>query len=170
MEWQGINLNGYNQHQWVSHSIRNLIIIITTFIASSIIGVLIIFQHQNIQHKNIQLNNEITEIENKITQTKDNIEKLKHNTIKNNHFIKNEHIYFLNQYLNNFKEKGTLEIIQIYIDNHTKIKIIGKVKNQKQFTSIEQQLKQDNINYNITQLHTSEDSLLSFQIIIDLQG
>ena len=35
---------------------------------------------------------------------------------------------------------------------------------------IEQQLKQENTNYQITHLYTSEDNLLSFQIIIDLQG
>ncbi|KAE9531780.1 hypothetical protein A1D25_01440 [Ursidibacter arcticus] len=170
MEWQGINLNGYNQHQWVKMSIRNLIIIIAIFIALSIITIFIILQHQDIQYKNRLLNNEITEIENKITQTQNNIEKLKQNAITNNQSIKKEHIYFLNQYLNNFKEKGTLEIIQIYIDNHTKIKIIGKVKNQEQFMLIEQQLKQENTNYQITHLYTREDNLLSFQIIIDLQG
>ena len=168
MEWQGINLSGYNQHQWVKMSIRNLIIIIATFIALSIITIFIIFQHQDIQYKNRQLNNEITEIKNKITQTQNNIENLKQSSITNNQFIKNEHIYFLNQYLKNFKEKGTLEIIQIYIDSHTKIKI--KVKNQEQFMLIEQQLKQENTNYQITHLYTSEDNLLSFQIIIDLQG
>ncbi|MGX2975176.1 hypothetical protein ACWIUH_09100 [Ursidibacter arcticus] len=170
MEWQGINLSGYNQNQWVKYSIRNFIIILATFIFLSIITIFIIFQYQDIQYKNKQLNNEITEIENKISQTQNNIEKLKKNTITNNQLIKSEYIYFLNQYLNSFKEKGALEIIQIYIDSHTKIKIIGKAKNQEKFMSIEQQLKQDNINYHITQLHTSEDNLLSFQIIIDLQG
>ncbi|KAE9540423.1 hypothetical protein HT665_00715 [Ursidibacter maritimus] len=170
MEWQGINLSGYNQEKWATENIRNLVKIMVTLIVSLLIGIVIIFEQLSLHQQIDIIKDQTAQQTHHLSQIREKIEKLKQQIISPNQSLSQKSIHFFVDYLKNFKAKGRLEMIQLSIDHNEMVKIFGKTRTQEEFILIEQQLKNLNIDYNITHLHNNKENLIEFQIHIDLKG
>lgn len=162
-----VDLSGSNQRDWIKKSQRRFwqygIAILFAFGGFLGIGFAIYATEQQLNEQQMQFRQsqqQLSQINQQIEEIKG---RLQNKTTKP--ALAPEYIDFLLDYLRQFKQTGSLEIIQLEKEeNKAQIKMIGKSQNPAQFTQIEQHLKQANIHYQLDDLQTTPENSLEFQI------
>ena len=170
MEWQGINLNGYRQQQWLTESVKNLYYLTACVVISTLLALLISWQNQHQQHQFHALAQQQQQSKAQQTALTQQIEQLTlQSQNKNTKSLENKQITAFLNYLSGIKLSGIIEIAQLYQAENTVFKLTGKVSSPTQFSQLEQQLKAMNYIYQIEQFETREKSEIEFSLHIDLK-
>lgn len=168
MEWQGINLSGYRQQQWVKGSLRRLSLLGFTIVIAIITAIILWHITQSYQQQLSQYQQQTGQLQTQLRQLEQQYQQLRSRQAN-----KQPAVYLTKQtlqqfidYLNQLSVQGVIDISQLYIENGAKLKLIGQLMHQTQLERLTQQLKQLGYPYRFDQVQTHEQDQLSFSLII----
>ncbi|AUI66179.1 MULTISPECIES: hypothetical protein [Glaesserella] len=167
MEWQGINLNGFREQQWLKQTEKNLWFL-TACICISITSLAIISWHNQLLY---QQDREIQkQVEQQKAHNAELIEKIEQLSLQHQNqtyeTISSEQINAFVHYLKHIQLSGVIDTIHFYKNNQAILKIVGKLQDEKEIKILEDQIKASNHQYQIEHIQMNKNHQFEFSLLI----